>query len=63
MKKIEQNINAWYSIVSRKLNYEYKDLGTKGAVLTEANITKGVNSTVNLILESDVGILIKKGEE
>lgn len=44
-------------------NYEYKDLGTKGAVLTEANITKGVNSTVNLILESDVGILIKKGED
>ncbi len=26
LKKIEQNINAWYSIVSRKLNYEYKDL-------------------------------------
>ena len=44
-------------------NYQYKELGTKGTVINEANVTKGVNSTVNLVLESDVGTLLKKGED
>lgn len=44
-------------------NYQYKDLATRGTVLKEANITKGVNSNVNLIFENDVGFLLKKGED
>ena len=44
-------------------NYQYKDLATRGTVLKEADINKGVNSKVNLVLENDVGILIKKGED
>ena len=44
-------------------NYQYKDLATSGNVLKEADVAKGVTSKVNLVLESDVGILIKKGED
>ena len=44
-------------------NYQYKDLATRGTVLKEADVNKGVNSKVNLVLESDVGVLLKKGED
>lgn len=44
-------------------NYQYKDLATRGTVLKEADVTKGVNEKVNLILENDVGFLLKKGED
>ena len=44
-------------------NYQYKDLATRGTVIKEADVTKGVTSKSNLITESDVGILIKKGED
>ena len=44
-------------------NYQYKELATKGTILKEATVTKGVNSNVNLVLESDVGVLLKKGED
>ena len=44
-------------------NYQYKDLATRGTVLKEADVTKGVISKVNLVLESDVGLLLKKGED
>lgn len=44
-------------------NYEYKSLAVKGNCLKEAEVTKGVNSNVNLIIENDVGILVKKGED
>ena len=44
-------------------NYQYKDLATRGTVIKEADVTKGVTSKTNLITESDVGILIKKGED
>lgn len=44
-------------------NYQYKTMATKGTVLKEAEVTKGVNTKVNLILEEDVGVLLKKGEE
>ena len=44
-------------------NYEFKSLAVKGNVLKEADVTKGVNSKVNLIVENDVGILLKKGED
>lgn len=43
-------------------NYQYKDLATRGTVLKEAEVTKGVTSKVNLVLENDVGVLIRKGE-
>ena len=44
-------------------NYQYKDLATKGTILKEVTVTKGVNSNLNLILEKDVGVLLKKGED
>ena len=44
-------------------NYEFKSLAVKGNVLKEADVTKGVTSKVNLIVENDVGILLKKGED
>ena len=44
-------------------NYQYKDLVSKGTVLKEAEITKGVGEKVNLIFENDVGVLLKKGED
>ena len=44
-------------------NYQYKDLATRGTILKESNVTKGVNSSVNLIFENDVGFLLKKGED
>lgn len=44
-------------------NYEFKSLAVRGNVLKEADVTKGVTSKVNLIVENDVGILLKKGED
>lgn len=44
-------------------NYQYKDLATRDTVLKEADVNKGVNSKVNLVLESDVGLLLKKGDD
>ena len=44
-------------------NYQYKNLGTRETVLKEANVTKGVNSSVNLVIENDIGALLKKGED
>ena len=44
-------------------NYQYKDLASKGTVLKEADVTKGVTSKVDLVIENDVGILVKKGED
>ena len=44
-------------------NYQYKELASKGAILKEASVTKGVNTSVNLVTESNVGVLLKKGED
>lgn len=44
-------------------NYEYKLLAKKGTKLKEANVTKGIQETVDLNIENDVGILIKKGQD
>lgn len=44
-------------------NYQYKQLARGGDILKETTVTKGVTSKVNLSLESDVGILVKKGED
>ena len=43
------------------INFQYKDLATKGTVLKEADVTKGITSKINLIIENDVGVLVKKG--
>ena len=44
-------------------HYEYKKLANKGDVVKEVIVNKGVEQTVNAILETDSGILIKKGED
>ena len=44
-------------------NYEYKALAKKGDILKQIEVTKGVKETINLVLEEDVGILLKKGQE
>ena len=44
-------------------NYEYKLLAKKGETLREAQVTKGVQETTELIIENDAGILIIKGQD
>jgi len=44
-------------------NYEYKSLASKGEILRQVDVTKGIEDTIELKLESDVGILIKKGQD
>ena len=38
-------------------------MASKGTILKEASVTKGVNTSVNLVTESNVGVLLKKGED
>lgn len=44
-------------------NYEYKVLARKNDTLKQVNVTKGVQEMTELVLENDVGILIKKGQD
>ena len=44
-------------------NYQYKDLSAGGSVLKQVDVTKGVTSKVNLVIENNVGILVRKGED
>lgn len=44
-------------------NYTYKSLAKKGEVLKQVGVTKGVKESTELVLESDAGILIKKGQD
>lgn len=44
-------------------NYEYKSLAKKGTTLKQITVTKGVKESTDLILEDDVGLLIKKGQD
>ncbi len=44
-------------------NYEYKQLAKKGDILKSVDVTKGVEEKLNLIVENDVGLLLKKGQE
>lgn len=44
-------------------NYEYKSLAKKGTTLKQATVTKGVQECTDLILEDDVGLLLKKGQD
>ena len=44
-------------------NYSAKTFGNKNDVIQEVEITKGIEKNVNVCLEKNVSILIKKGEE
>ena len=44
-------------------NYEYKELAKKGDTLKTVSVTKGVKETAELVIESDCGLLIKKGQD
>lgn len=43
-------------------NYTSKSFGNKGDVITTANVNKGIEPQVNLLLEKDAAVLIKKGD-
>lgn len=43
-------------------NYTSKSFGNKGDVITTASVNKGIEQQVNLLLEKDAAVLIKKGD-
>lgn len=43
-------------------NYTSKNFGNKGDTVTTANVNKGIEQQVNLLLEKDAAVLIKKGD-
>ncbi len=44
-------------------HFEYKKLAQQNDVLKQANVTKGVSETVDLIFKKDAGIIIEKGKD
>lgn len=44
-------------------NFQYKKLSNKGDIIKSVTVDKGIETSVNGILESDSGILIKKGQD
>ena len=44
-------------------NFEYKRLASQNDIIQSVPINKGVNSTINVICEKDVGALISKGND
>ena len=42
--------------------YEYKELGKENDIISTISITKGVETSVDVCLSKNAGILIKKGE-
>lgn len=44
-------------------NYSYKELGKKDDLIRNLPVTKGVESNIDIVLESDMGALIQKGKE
>lgn len=44
-------------------NFEYKKLANKNDILKQIVVNKGVEQNLNAILEEDMGILIKKGDD
>ena len=42
-------------------NFTYTNLGAKGDIIQTVEVNKGIDKTVNLVLEKDVGKLMKKG--
>ena len=43
-------------------NYTSKSFGNKGDIIQTVDINKGIQSQVNLVLEEDACVLIKKGD-
>lgn len=43
-------------------NYEYKEFGKANDVIKTISVEKGVSSKIDVILENDSGVLLKKGE-
>ena len=43
-------------------NFEYKKLANKNDLIKEISVDKGIESSVNAVLEDDSGVLIKKGQ-
>ena len=43
-------------------NFEYKKLANKGDLIREISVDKGIENSVNAILETDSGVLIQKGQ-
>lgn len=44
-------------------NYSYKEFGKQGDTVKSINVNKGVESTLDVILENNSGTLLKKGQE
>lgn len=44
-------------------NYTSKSFGNKGDIITNVSINKGIESNINLVLESDANIMLKKGTD
>lgn len=44
-------------------NYNAKSFGHKGDIVTSTFVNKGISNSVNLILENDASILLKKGSD
>lgn len=44
-------------------NFQYKKLASKGDTLKSVSVNKGIETTVNGILENDSGVLIQKGQD
>lgn len=44
-------------------NYEYKKLANKGDPISTITVNKGVNSSAQLTIENDFGLLLKKGDD
>lgn len=43
-------------------NFEYKKLASKNDLIKEISVDKGIENSVNAILENDSGVLIQKGQ-
>ena len=43
-------------------NYTSKSFGSKGDIIQEVEVNKGIDKTVNAVLEEDACVLIKKGD-
>ena len=44
-------------------NYEYKKYASKGDVVKNISVSKGIENNINAVFNSDAGVLIKKGKE
>ena len=43
-------------------NFSVKSFGKKGDIIQKVNVNKGIEKELNLVLEEDAAVLIKKGD-